>query len=139
MKVLDPTATYMGYILTTQHNGFLFQHHHIWHKATQYQQKDIYSISLILARFNKKNLNLHLSYSPPDDIIFNNTPSYTGCNCYSINYPETLHGRATRLMTKINVAPSSFCFEGMVDFGFYTGRFLPLNCDHIKKTNFFTL
>lgn len=31
--------------------------------------------------------NLHLSYSPTDDIIFNNVPGYAGCNCYSINYP----------------------------------------------------
>lgn len=38
-------------------------------------------------------------------------------------------------MTKINVAPSFCCSEGMVDLrlGFLTERFLPLNCDHIKK------
>lgn len=39
-------------------------------------------------------------------------------------------------MTKINVSLSFLCFKAMVDFGFLTKHFLPLNCDHIKRGNF---
>lgn len=76
--------------------------------------------------------SLHHSQSPTDDIIFNNVPGYTHSNCYPINYPQTVHRRATRLMTKINVDLSFLCSQGMVDLelGFLTKRFLPLNCDH---------
>lgn len=90
---------------------------------------------LMLTSFKKK---LHLSYSPSDDIIFNNVPSYTDCNYYSINYPKTLHRRATRLMTKINGGlsfPCFHCLEGMVDCGIPTKHFFSVNCSHIKKTN----